>query len=1234
MSIVAECPHCETRFNLQPDLIGKSMRCPNLDCRQVFTVQPMKSGKSARSGRGASGSVEDFVPVVEAKPAAKARPAAPKPAKPAKPDPAAGFDVVDEAPAGPKEVVWSAGSGPPVPPGSRPTPPAKPPEKEPAKPAKAAGKTAAKPSTRPVVRPRRKKKGMSSTTRGVVLIGGIVLIVGLGIGAYILFESGAQKNEEVAAANAKTAFDGGEFSNASKAYAELVKDYPDSPDKAKYEFYQELAGVHHAAGEIGGDPGEVVRRFDELLAKYKDNPLAKVDGGGGRSVYDAGRKVVEAVTRSGQQRLEAYRGTRSKGEDLEAIDKTAVQKGRELVAGLTPFRAADVSPLDAETDKLNKLAADVDSERNRLKVIAEIRSLLREATEANIERARDLIESVAKDDAEAAQMIKRAQAEFLKRIVYEPEPAAPKTPPAGTAPSLLFVAPIGTTKPPPKAAGFQPAVFLAVARGILYAIDEESGNQIWTARVGDDVKFPPAVATIDVDGTPTELAVVSSNIGGEPGLTGVVLKTGQVRWYQTLTAPAAGPAAVVGTRAFVPLRDSRGTISEVNLVTGERVGKIALGQSISTPPFGAGIAVRRDAGLLYVAGEGRRVFVIEVGRKPDEPDRIPPRCAQVFMTQHFVGTIAVPPVVISPDGGGGGYLILFQKDGVNSKLRAFPLPPVAGGDGPAEIAATAQVELPLDGYPWFPPMSDGERLVVASDTRTVQFYGVNQPGNADAPVFALPSPPSAARKGPAREPLPGLVVPGEEGAFWVLTNGQIQKYRLGMVPSRGLEAVPEGRPTPIGQPIHPAQFNRRRDAACFVVRSANSAGIRAVLVNLRDGDMRWKRQLGVSPPVPPLVGADRISVTDEDGGVFTFPPAAADVPAGAAKPLPPEFVSVAAPDNVTGPTRVAASLDGKTVYTITPVETAGAPQFVVRRVVEGKLQHSGSVKAPGALAGDPAVVGNALVFPASDGFVHRHVPGDGKLTPDALTAGPRWAEERRDGAAECFITPLSESAFLTTDGGRKMTRWEWPAGENYRAGGATWEVRERIAMPPLPLPPTPGGAPARLLVADTAGSVWLFPGDRGGSHVRRWSPGAALPPGRPVGRFALQADADGRQRVAFAMEREKAGDPQHVVGLDVETDTLLWKLPVSAEGAARELVGSPQPTGDGRWLVTDQRGRVLVLDLKTGNPVVTKDVGLPGAIPSRAAVTVSKGRVLCPLSDGSAAVVALEGAAEPKPDGK
>lgn len=167
------------------------------------------------------------------------------------------------------------------------------------------------------------------------------------------------------------------------------------------------------------------------------------------------------------------------------------------------------------------------------------------------------------------------------------------------------------------------------------------------------------------------------------------------------------------------------------------------------------------------------------------------------------------------------------------------------------------------------------------------------------------------------------------------------------------------------------------------------------------------------------------------------------------------------------------------------------------------------------------------------------------------------------------------------------------------------------------------------------GSVWLYAAGKGGTPLRRWRPdGVTIPNGTPTGRFAVQADADGRQRVAYAVgvraEGADRAETRAVVGLDPDRDAVLW-VARSSDDAGGVLVGSPQPAGDGRWLVTDLAGRVLVLDPATGKPAVTIDVGLPGAVPGSAAVTAAPGRVLCPLSDGSAAVIVLpQGGAEAK----
>ncbi len=126
MSIVVQCPHCETKFNLQPDMVGKSMRCPNLDCRQVFTVKPQPK------------EIEPPLPTPEPIPSPLPLPPDParatkaKPRKADKPRPATAKPAVIDAeiveaaiiaPPKVKEVVWSEGTDLPPPTGKKPVRP-------------------------------------------------------------------------------------------------------------------------------------------------------------------------------------------------------------------------------------------------------------------------------------------------------------------------------------------------------------------------------------------------------------------------------------------------------------------------------------------------------------------------------------------------------------------------------------------------------------------------------------------------------------------------------------------------------------------------------------------------------------------------------------------------------------------------------------------------------------------------------------------------------------------------------------------------------------------------------------------------------------------------------------------------------------------------------------------------------------------------------------------------------
>ena len=283
--------------------------------------------------------------------------------------------------------------------------------------------------------------------------------------------------------------------------------------------------------------------------------------------------------------------------------------------------------------------------------------------------------------------------------------------------------------------------------------------------------------------------------------------------------------------------------------------------------------------------------------------------------------------------------------------------------------------------------------------------------------------------------------------------------------------------------------------------------------------------------------------------------------------------------------------------------------------------------SPGAIAGNPVVLGESLLIPADDGFVHRYIAGSGRTSPDTLTAGAPWGSGPRAAHAECSVTVTSDTSFLTSNGGRHLRAWSWPRPGSYSQGLGKWELRDRPAGPGVVLPPLAAGDSPRLLIADVTGTVRLFAADRGGEHLRQWRPGGTHPSGKPTSALVAQGDATGRLVVAFTVE------DRAVVCLDPGKDVVKWAARVG-DGADATLVGSPQPAGAGKWLLTDLAGQVTLFD-SAGEKSPAMAIGLPGAVPAKAAGAVGATGILATLSDGSAVVLTppttLPPAPPPKP---
>lgn len=1060
----------------------------------------------------------------------------------------------------------------------------------------------------------------------ILLIGlSIITLLLLGtIAFYLLYYQDLAERQ--LAATAEEHYKQANYKEAAKAYRQLVEDYPNSADHDKYCFFAELSELQGAVRVVTNreDYSAALDRWQKFVSEQKDSPWAKPRSGYGHDIFDAGKKLCEDMVAYADSQLEKFRSDRSGQAALEEKVRATVQAGKELLKSLEPFRAADDPPLDKWHQEWARLEGELQKEQSRQQALAQARQDLSTVTYARIVAAeRELAAAGWLADPEAQALLKEARARLRAMIRYELDPAAPQAMPTSTARTIFCSAALSPATPTvtPRSPEAPPTVFPIVARGILYALDEESGNLLWAMRVGADVTFPPTLARLSLPEGISDVLFCAHHATRQYGVVSCLLRNGSLRWYQPLPAPVAGPPVVIGSRAYVPLRDEWGTIYEFDAIEGTRRGRIRLGQPI------AHVVVEPKGRYLYAAAEARRIFVLDGNARDDEDNLLPLRCVQVLYTGHEPGTLRVPPLLLEavalPPAPLEQRLLLCQADGARSmKLRLFSLPPLEVGspsDTPPPEIQPAAVEYPLEGWVHFPPASDGERLAIATDAGRLRLFALNPTGGPDPPLSPLPDR-LALQMPPASSALtlPAAVLAAEEGAFIVLARSALQKYRLGIHPQRGLDIVPFHPPHPIGVPLHQPWLNPQRDAACLALRWIDPPAEQAALVALKDGSILWRRQLGVAQATTPIVQGDVVLLRGRDGSIYALHnhllnnPSATLI-AGADQLLAP------IPSQRAGATQFATSADHSLAAMVTPYEEVERDRrhwrLLIRLIRDGKIRHEGHVTVPALLAGPPVFLDQTLLLPLADGLIYRHIPGQGLASPDRLEPGPLWRIERRESPASiALLCPLGKDRLLSSDGSRTLKRWLWPSGSRWSDGGE-WTLRERPAVPPLPLFRNDGSA-SHFLLADTTGNVWLYTADRIEAPPRRWRPGSALPLGQPTSALSLTTDAQGRWRVTYTVENRL------VVCLDPQQDTPLWvHRPQEEQSAA--LVGPPLPLPDGDWLVLDLAGGITRLAGKTGQALVTSPLHLSGIFPVAAPCLTPSQDILLPLSDGSFVLQAL-----------
>jgi outer membrane protein assembly factor BamB len=1221
VTIPVDCPHCETRFQLSPEMAGKSMRCP--ECREVFVVQsPAAPFETPPADDRPFERVEPdhalnpptlaplpddelnpptIQPIAEDlnPPTLAPLPDALNPPTlaplPDNPRPARSGPTARTLPTapllpGPKEVAWSGTAAP------------------------ATATAVPAGDEEPFIRRRRRRTWPPLLLAGLALALVLTLATtGIGLYRYLVL------TEDQRASEAEAAYKDANYPVARQKYEELVRDFPRSSDAEKYQFFADLSGMQGAVASVTAreNPAPALKAFNGFVEQHGQSTYAQPETGFGTDVVQAGRRLAETLADHAGDKLKAFQADRKNLDELTAAEQT-VRDARAVLPTIDRFRDRQDDSLGAVRGRYDGLEKTFASERHRLAVLAPFRGLPtdEEITAAKIEAFQvALKDNQLTTDAEALQMLADSETALRKKVGYAERQRAAVRAPVDPLRPVLFAAPVAGSPDPRPAPGVTPDTVFAVARGILYALDAETGRLLWGARVAAPTADPRAAdlpTPVSATGGAADWVLVAGEIAGQPGLTARVARTGRPIWHQPLEAPPAARPVLVGGRVYLPLRDPLGKVVEFETTTGTRTGEFTLRQ-----PVGAGIAVlpgrRPGLNYLFVPGDTRRVFVFEVGREDDQGVQQPPRCVRVFLTDHPRDSLRAEPVLIaSADEHGPAFMILAQADGPQAmKLRAFPLPAadaLAGPGGvPVEEPTPKAAEVTAPGWAWFPPRSNGERVVLATDAGAFVAFGVNQAGNADAPHFTLPTlRPAGEQEAVSRS----QVVAAEEDAYWAVLGGQLVHLRTVINPASGFRIIPQGAGRAVGEPINRPQVLNGLGLGVVIARPAGSANVQAVGFDLSTGQVRWQRRLAVTPAGPPIAASGGpCVVADEDGGVYAVTPATDPAGIGsAAEVIARPFADLA------GKALSVGSADGRTAWVLAPEVDDRGRRLRIRCVAGGKLTADAVVPLPDELAGRPVALGESVLIPVTNGYVYRFTPGDTQLS-----VGPLWRGNAAGEKPVCFLTPLGSDEVLVTDGGMQFLRWRWPAGMRHEKTGGPWVTREPIAVPPVAVGPNES---QRLLTLDRTGVAFLFDADKPGTDpVRRWHGGekSAIPPGKPTGTPAAVA---GGTLVVYSIDR------RHLVAIDPARVAPAWVKRDLVPASAGTLVGW-SAVGD-RLIATDQTGRVLALDASSGKELARSPAPPAGMIAVAPGVPLGAG-VLVILADGSAATVPLPPAPKSAP---
>jgi outer membrane protein assembly factor BamB len=1136
--ISVSCPQCESRYQVEPDLRGKLMRCPNPLCRFIFEVRddaleterivPPPAEPLPVPRNQVSGTVGEILPIlpVEATPAPDLDDWLSTPDGNGEPAP----QTLQEMGSG----TWTA---PPVRSRGQGTAHETAPASEAVSPGVGGSLTAEKTRSR---------------ARWLIAALSIFLAIGLGAGLWIAHGK-RQSNETDRFQSARELYENHAFSEASAAFQNLNRDFPESDHVSLYRFLGELSEVRDSVYAQEDSPKtleETLQHVVQFLEFHRNDPLL--------SSYES--DIWQTLQRLTQELADA--AERKKDRILFKCAHQSLGEAKNFrhaggAGALKTIREIEATLQNARTQ--------IDAIERRQDMLDRIRQLAKHPSADSVQLTRRLVrEAGLETDATFQDLLRKLVEGHAAAVRFTPvHGESEQSTPELDTPTTLIVAPYLSGSR--RVRGEKRAIVFGLVGGVLYALDAHSGEHVWARRVGVDTDALP-VRLPETAYSP-EIALIPSS--DRRTISAVEIQTGRSVWEHVLSDLACGQPLVIGHRILVC--QSSGRVDELELASGHLRGFYNLGQALTV-----GGTRQEGSGLVYIPADSFAVYVI---------DAVQRRCVAVLYSGHPAGSLRSPPVIVWQRGRlsqseEGGFLVLPQAEGLDAvKLRAFQLP-IKHPDQPA-----LHPEWTVSGWPWFPPHQDGERLALVTDTGTLGLFGIGQIGNRDPFLFPLLKQQVRLVSTPGPHHGRAQLVRMDADNFWTLAQGRLQRLQLTFTPQDGpivLERWPEQ--LLLGSPLHAAQVHddiSGHASLILVTRLPGQVTCVATAIDAGNGHTIWQRQLGMTCQDHPFQMADKVLVRDANG-VLAFQVGQVQ----------------------------SWQTSGSRLFSFTPEESGAnvlmlpGPQstFVLsitdstlkvrryRSVPDSEVTVR-SYSLPASVAGTPALAGDILVLPLSNGILLR-LP----LENGAAAQGANWRSPGADEHAVGHVLALDGDNFLVSDGNRGLQIIHWPEPNSWEKK-AEFSLPRRITVSPALVPVSPGknGSQARLVVADASGTLSLL--DAGNlTLIRRWKLPGQLSSGPFVRPAGIGCIVDRKRLVWFTPDK----------------DEYLWEY----QSIEAEIVGQPVEA-NGRLILATMAGSFLALDPATGRTLGAGYTVMANAAPAAAPVPFGSDRLFAPLTDGT-----------------